>query len=243
MRYLALATDYDGTLASSGKVEPETVAALEQLRAHGLRLLLVTGRRLEDLSHVFEPLELFDRVVAENGAVLHETATGRTRLLAEPPPQALVEALRARGVEPLGIGRVVVATWETHEREVLGCIRDLGLDLHVESNKGALMVLPAGITKASGLHAALQELALSEAQVVGVGDAENDETFLAACGFSVAVANALDSLKARVDWVTPSPHGRGVVELARRLCAEADEPEPEIHGGPRRGGEGEHRHR
>lgn len=228
MRYLALATDYDGTLASHGKVEPETVEALERLRATARKLLLVTGRQIEDLSRVFERLDLFDRVVAENGAIVHDPASGRTRQLAPPPPRSFLDALLERGVQPLGVGHVIVATWEPHEREVIECIRALGLELHVEFNKGAVMVLPAGVTKASGLHAALQELGVPSSQVVGVGDAQNDHAFLAACGLSVAVANALDSLKATVDWVTPSRNGRGVAELADWLRAEPDEPRPEV---------------
>jgi len=43
----------------------------------------------------------------------------------------------------------------------------------------------------SGLDAALNAMGLSEHNVVGVGDAENDHAFLAHCEFSVAVANAL----------------------------------------------------
>ena len=38
MRYLALCTDYDGTLASDGRVLPETERALERLLASGRRL-------------------------------------------------------------------------------------------------------------------------------------------------------------------------------------------------------------
>lgn len=243
MRYLALATDYDGTLASHGKVEREVFRSLERLRDTNRRLLLVTGRQIEDLAHVFERLDLFDRVVAENGAIVHDPACGRTRLLAQPPSPSFVDALRERGVEPLGVGHVVVATREPHEREVIDCIRALGLELHVEFNKGAVMVLPAGVTKATGLHAALRELRISESQVVGVGDAENDHAFLAACGLSVAVANALDSLKATVDWITPSRSGRGVAELADWLVAEPDEPKPEIHDQPPHRGQDEHQHR
>lgn len=243
MRYLALATDYDGTLASHGKVEPETVEALERLRATTRRLLLVTGRQIEDLSHVFDRLDLFDRVVAENGAIVHEPASGRTRLLARPPPRSFLDALLERGVEPLAVGHVIVATWEPHEREVIECIRELGLELHVEFNKGAVMVLPAGVTKASGLQAALQELGVAASQVVGVGDAENDHAFLGACGLSVAVANALDSLKATVDWVTPSRNGRGVAEIAEWLRTEPDEPKPEVHREPGERRQDEHPHR
>lgn len=49
MRYCAVSCDYDGTLASAGRVRKETVAALERVRASGRRLLLVTGRQLPDL--------------------------------------------------------------------------------------------------------------------------------------------------------------------------------------------------
>ncbi len=69
MRYHALACDYDGTIAHHGRVDDETIAALGRLRDTGRRLILVTGRELQDLLTVCTHVELFDRVVAENGAV------------------------------------------------------------------------------------------------------------------------------------------------------------------------------
>ena len=90
MRYVALATDFDGTLAHDGCVPDSTVAALKELAASGRKLLLVTGRELEDLRRTFHSLDLFDWLVVENGAVLHRPANGETRVLAEPPPAAFV---------------------------------------------------------------------------------------------------------------------------------------------------------
>src|SRR5258706_9230047 len=101
MRYFALATDYDGTLAHDGVVSPATITALEQLRATGRKLILVTGRELADLLRAFPRIDLFDRVVAENGALLYTPATREEQLLAEPPPAAFVAALQAQGVTPL----------------------------------------------------------------------------------------------------------------------------------------------
>ena len=72
VRYLALATDYDGTLAEQGTVRPETVAAVERLRKSGRRAVLVTGRELEDLKTVFDRFDLFDLVVSENGALVED---------------------------------------------------------------------------------------------------------------------------------------------------------------------------
>src|SRR5215211_2141724 len=100
MRYFALATDYDGTLAHDGIVSDSTIAALEQLRSTGRKLLLVTGRELADLLRVFPRIDLFDRVVAENGALIYTPATREEQPLADPPPEAFIAALQAHGVTP-----------------------------------------------------------------------------------------------------------------------------------------------
>jgi HAD superfamily hydrolase (TIGR01484 family) len=221
MRYYALATDYDGTIASAGFVSSATLAALRRLRSSGLKLLLVTGRERSDLAAIFAQSSEFDRIVVENGALLLRPATGEERTLAESPPSQFVETLRQRGVTPLSVGRVIVATTEPNEHVVLETIRDLGLELQVIFNKGSVMVLPSGVNKATGLKAALVELGLSPEYVVGVGDAENDHAFLEYCGYSVAVANALPAVKARVDWVTQAAHGEGVAELIERLLCGA----------------------
>jgi HAD superfamily hydrolase (TIGR01484 family) len=217
MRYFALACDYDGTLAEHGHVTDATVAALERLRGSGRKLLLVSGRQLDDLSAIFPQIHLFDAVVAENGAVLYDAVTRDAQSLVNPPPEELVQELRRRGVDPLSTGRAIVATWEPHEQTVLQTIHDLNLELQVIFNKGAVMVLPTGINKASGLVRGLEQLKLSVRNAVGIGDAENDQTFLAMCECAVAVNNALDSVKSRVDWVTHGDHGAGVVELIDRL--------------------------
>jgi hydroxymethylpyrimidine pyrophosphatase-like HAD family hydrolase len=217
MRYIALATDYDGTLALNGCVDAATLTALQRVRASGRRLILVTGRQLEDLLRVFPRADLFDRIVAENGALLYDPAGRTRRPLGTLPDPRFVRELAGRGVAPLSVGEVIVATWHPHETTVLEVIRDLALDLHVVLNKGAVMVLPTGTNKATGLRAALAELELSTQSTVGIGDAENDQEFLSACACGVAVANALDSVKARADFTTRGDHGAGVAELAERL--------------------------
>ena len=125
--------------------------------------------------------------------------------------------MRERGVDPLSVGEVIVAAWEPHSQTVLDAIRDCGLELQLIFNKGAVMVLPAGVNKASGLKDALRELKISEHNVVGIGDAENDHSFLKLCELSAAVDNALPAVKETADVVTASDHGDGVVELIDAL--------------------------
>jgi HAD superfamily hydrolase (TIGR01484 family) len=198
MRYRALATDYDGTIAHHGTVTAETAASLDALRHSGRKLLLVTGRELPDLQRVCPMLDLFDRCVVENGAVIYTPSTGHVRVLCEPPPKVLIDTLQARGVTPISVGHVIVATWEPHEKTVLEVIHDLGLELQVIFNKGAVMILPSGVNKASGLQQALNGLCLSPHNVVGVGDAENDHALLSLSECGVPTP-ALTLPEARVD--------------------------------------------
>jgi hydroxymethylpyrimidine pyrophosphatase-like HAD family hydrolase len=218
MRFRALATDYDDTLAERGVVRDEVVAALERVRASGRRLVLVTGRLLPDLRRVFPRVDVFDAVVAENGGVL--LAAGEERLLGPPASPELLARLAARGVPSVRAGRVVVSTLEPHQRELLEEIERLGLPLEVTFNKGAVMALPRGVDKGSGLTAALAALGLSPRDAVAAGDAENDEPLLAAAGRGVAVANALPALKRAADLVLEGAAGDGVIELAARLLAD-----------------------
>ena len=196
MRYLALAADYDGTLAHDGVVAAHVIEGLQRLAASGRKLLLVTGRELDELLGIFPEITLFDRVVAENGALLYRLRTNERHLLTAEPPQVFIDELRRRRV-PLSVGSSIVATVRPHETAVLETIRDLGLELQVIFNKGAVMVLPASVNKATGLLEALEELGLSLHNVVAVGDGENDHAMLDAAEFSTAVANAVPFFRRR----------------------------------------------
>jgi hydroxymethylpyrimidine pyrophosphatase-like HAD family hydrolase len=215
MRYRALATDYDGTIAHDGRVDAATVDALRRVRAAGFRLVMVTGRELTDLFNTFEYVDAFDRIVAENGAVLYDPATKDIDVLAPAPPGPFLEALNRQKV-PISVGHSVVATIEPHEHAVLTAIRDLGLEWHVIFNKGSVMALPAEVTKARGLAPALEALGVTHEETIAVGDAENDQVFLRLCGLSVAVDNALTVVKEMADIVTVGARGTGVTELIDR---------------------------
>jgi HAD superfamily hydrolase (TIGR01484 family) len=75
MHYLALATDYDGTIAADGVVDQPTLAALERLRDGSKPLILVTGRDLTNLQRVMPRQDIFDPVVPENGALLYDPSS------------------------------------------------------------------------------------------------------------------------------------------------------------------------
>jgi hydroxymethylpyrimidine pyrophosphatase-like HAD family hydrolase len=217
MRYLALATDYDGTLTLSDRLSSTVQRALEQLRTSGRRVVLLTGRTLEELAAVCDRFDLFDYMVLENGAVLYSPPARKATVLRTPLPGALAEELSRRGVTPLVRGSSILATRRPHEITVLETIRDLGLEAQIIFNGGAVMVVPSGIDKGSGLTAALRELGMTSHEVVGIGNAENDHSFLDICECAVAVGNAIDAIKAKVDFCTVASGEFGVAELISEL--------------------------
>jgi hydroxymethylpyrimidine pyrophosphatase-like HAD family hydrolase len=220
MRYVALASDYDGTLACDSHVSDKTLAAITRLKESGRKFILVTGRELPELESVFPDYRLCDAIVAENGALLSFPGDGREEVLGEPPPEAFLSEAVRRGVKPFSQGKVIFATWRPHEAAVLDIIQTLGIEYQIIFNKRAVMVLPSGINKAKGLSKVLKRMEIAPAHVVGVGDAENDHAFLESCAVAAAVENALPTLKEKCDLVLSGDHGEGVTELIDRILAD-----------------------
>ena len=219
MRHRVLACDFDGTLAIEGVCTDETIEALQRVAAAGMRLVLVTGRTWEELVDVFDPGTLFEQIVVENGAVVIDTASGHEQLLAPRVPTGLVAELQRTGVTPLIVGRVLCSTAWSQEPKLSAAIAKLGVDRQVVRNRDSAMVLPPGISKRTGIEAALRALGETPAATVAVGDGENDVALFAVAGVSVAVANAVDVLKARADVVLTEPNGKGIQALAAALVA------------------------
>lgn len=213
MRFAALATDYDGTLAHNGVVDDGTLASLERFRASGRRLILVTGRQIRDLRRIFPAAGMFDAVAGENGGVLWLPQRGEETALAPAPSAPLLEALRAAGVAPLDSGRAIIASDTSQAAKIARVLDETGAGYRMIFNKNSLMLLPAGVDKATGLRAAARALGLALAEIAGVGDAENDEAFLSECGLFAVVANALPELRERATFAARSGWGAGATEL------------------------------
>ena len=219
--FRAIAVDYDGTLTETHQPSEDALGAVAEARAGGRKVLLVTGRILAEHRELFPAVdEWFDAIVAENGAVL--SIEGATRVLAPPVEFELDAALVEREV-PFRRGQVLLAARGTHEAEIQGQIRRLGLELQLTRNRGELMVLPPGVSKGFGVFQALGDLGVSHHSTIGVGDGENDHSLLGICEIGCAVASAVEGLRRHADLVLEKPGSAAVAELLRgRLSAELD---------------------
>jgi phosphoglycolate phosphatase (TIGR01487 family) len=207
----AVAVDLDGTLTEDETLSRPALSAVDAVRESGVAVVLVTGRTPSELEQTYPGvLERFDAVVAENGAVL--IVEDDVRQLAAPVEQSLAAELSAREV-PFRRGQVLLAGDAVHAPAVVDAVGALGLDCQIVRNRGALMVLPAGVSKGTGLRAALADIGISPHNALAIGDAENDLALLQAAEVGAAVANAVPSLRAHADLVLDEPDGQGVAAL------------------------------
>jgi hydroxymethylpyrimidine pyrophosphatase-like HAD family hydrolase len=215
---MVIAVDVDGTLYDGVGVAQDAIDALHQAHALGHTIVIVTGRRWEELAHVVPGiLGLTDRVVCEEGGVLVDVKTGRLRLLADPVEPELIAGLRAAGVPALDIGHVVVGaptTW----LEVVTEVRDrVGSQRTIITNKSSIALAPVDCDKATGLRAAIADLEVGDRPVFAIGDASNDLPMFAMATIAVGVANADDAVRASGVRLTTASAGLGVAEALRRL--------------------------
>ncbi len=214
-----LACDLDGTLAKDGVVAAETWSLLRQAKMSGLTLILATGRVIESFIDTGPFAEFFEAIVAEDGAVVFFP---RRNIVKQPfgrLSSVLIQRLEEMKI-PLERGMSIVATRVPHDAAILRVLQEINIGVTIEYNNGAVMLLPPGATKGTGLSYALQDLGYSPRNLVACGDAENDNSLLELAELAVAVPNAIPKIKALADVVLPpdpDDPGTGINQLLRQL--------------------------
>lgn len=218
MKLSVIALDYDGTIARGNVFDPSVREVIGAARRRGIVVLLVTGRILADLREVAGDLHFADGVVAENGAVLHFPDSGHTTALAPLVHQGFLDELRRRQI-PHAAGRCLVDAAASEAPRILDVIRALELPLVLLFNGGRVMTLTQGVSKATGLHTALDTLRLSPRNMVAVGDAENDHEMLRLAEIGAAVAWGSGPLCNAADMVIAGTGPPAVADYIRELAA------------------------
>ena len=218
MRLRVIATDYDGTIARDGVLDPAVRESIVKARKRGVLVVIVTGRILSELRSVAGCLDFVDGVVAENGAVF-AMPSGHVTLLGASPPLCLIEKLTERGID-FKVGRCVVEMDADFADIAISLIRELELPLSITFNRGRMMLLPASISKAGGLRELLDTLGVSVHNAVGIGDAENDHELLTCCEHGVAVAWGSSRLKDTADYVVEGDGPEAVADYIDHISAE-----------------------
>lgn len=205
-------SDYDRTFTDASlKIEPGLRQAIGRLQKNGVFFGIVSGRKCEFMDDFFtDNAGLIDAYVAENGCVGY--ACGKKYYLCSVTGQeALLTGLKRSNI-PYDAGDVVVSVDRKY-----GALLDTLLisypELHAVKNIDSIMILPAGVSKASGIQWLLGMYRLTPEETACIGDAENDLEMRDLCSLLGAVGNALPELKRASDYVCGQEFGLGLQEF------------------------------
>ena len=101
-------------------------------------------------------------------------------------------------------------------RAAFAVLADGGRYLVTSSIPRNVEVNAAGVDKGVGLLALADFLGVPHGAVMACGDSSNDAAMLRAAGFSVAMGNASDEIKALADFVTDTNDADGVAKAVER---------------------------
>jgi hydroxymethylpyrimidine pyrophosphatase-like HAD family hydrolase len=225
MKLSVLALDYDGTIAHNDRVPPAVLDAIADARRRRVTVILVTGRILEDLRRVAGDLNIVDAIVAENGALVHFPASGQTTVLAPLIPRTFIARLEELGI-PFGAGQCLVDADASSAHRLLDVIREFELPIVLLFNRSRVMALPQGVSKATGLDAALDILRATPRNTLAIGDAENDHELLRLAEVGAAVEWGSPALRAAADVVISGQGPEAVGSFIRNIAATGQLPIP-----------------
>ncbi|HEY5618557.1 MAG TPA: HAD family hydrolase [Vicinamibacterales bacterium] len=225
MKLGVIALDYDGTIAEHDRLHAAIRDAIADARTRGITVFVVTGRSLDALRRVAGDLHFVDVVIAENGAVVHFPENEYTTVLAPAAPTSLTVELQRRGIAATP-GQCLVDCATSDALQILDAIQQMELPLVLAFNRSRVMVLPQGISKATGLQVALDMLRLSPRNAVAVGDAENDHALLQLAEVGVAVEWGSEALKEAADLMVKGTGPAAVAGYVRTIAASGRMPIP-----------------
>lgn len=224
---VAFAVDLDRTLLPPGQSLPRsTSSTLRSVQEMGLKVVLVSGREHDRLAAFAQKLRAIDALVAENGAVIEVPLGGTVRRIGSQTGARVRERLGPARIPGVETGEVVVSVPRRRRSRVASLLSGLSVDF--VPNADRVMVVPHGVTKATGMRRVLRDLRLHSREYAAIGDGENDIALLEAAALSAAVANAHPAVRSVVDYVCRARFGAGVAEFVRGPLARSVSARPPL---------------
>ena len=224
----AFAVDVDGTLTDRNLLlDLEAVAALRQLEARKVKVIITTGRNFSVTRALVSYLGTCGLLVAENGGIIG--VYPKTRIILGDPArsreglQVLRRALGDEMISELDVPfRLVDVVLEPRFdlRTGNAILARNGVKAHLVHSGVAYHVLDSDVDKGVGLSRICEANGIDMSSVVAVGDSYNDCEMLDAAGYGIAVANAPEELKNHADFVSSQDSGKGFVEAVDHIISE-----------------------
>ena len=236
-------TDIDGCLGESEGV-PFDLDVLQQIAGWNLRarsgeaapaITLCSGRPAPYVDAMLQVIGGYLPAVYENGAGLYFPQQHRFAWHPALPADAADILWRARQMIEAAVVQAGIGYFQPGKERALtllaapgrpladvdhACeqaLQEQGLPLVVHASLSTVGIWLKDSDKGAGLEWLAAETGIPLQQMAGVGDAEADLRFLRLCGFSAAPANAEESVKAGVDYVSRYEYGRGLLDIIEHI--------------------------
>lgn len=183
----------------------------------------LTFAQVQELITVAEALALPLDVVSDEIVWSLPTAEGRQSIYGQLNPLLDVRDTTVAQLDPEALyNKAVVAYEQTYLDQQLAKVSPaVRSEFEVIKTRDVLLeFMPKGITKAYGIDLLAKKLGITAAEVMAIGDEENDLPMIAYAGIGVAMANAVPLVKAAADVLTGSNEADGVTQVIEKYVLE-----------------------
>jgi len=238
----AVCSDIDGTILHENTISDATCDVFEQLNAHGVEVLLATGRAIEEVDPVVEQLPISPIAICANGAVVYDTKDKRvlhvegffeggadilTHQIEEDIPDAQIIV---RTVDNTAVKVVVKA--DMPSEDIADALDDSVRErstLTYSNPYGSIELGPIGVNKSTGAEWYFHNKGIDPSHVIAFGDMPNDTELLSYVGAGITMGNADRDLIRDASWVTSSVEDDGVAEVLKYVVKRFEDQDADVH--------------
>ena len=218
MEIKAFAIDLDGTMTdTAGRVNLDAAYATKWLYNAGYEIIFVSGKSSQEVFALASFLGTTKVAVGENGGVVQIGPNDMVLLGDKTHPLAAygylaerVKNVKLKSVYPRFTEVVMERTFDFTKG--LDVIEDSKYPVYLSDSLYGYHITLRGIDKARGLREALKFIKVKPENCVAIGDSQTDIPMFKMCGYSIAVGNATDDVKAEAKFSAYAENGDGTVE-------------------------------
>ncbi|MDR0461997.1 MAG: HAD family hydrolase [Christensenellaceae bacterium] len=243
MKTKAIFIDLDGTLFNSKReISACNKKALEDIKARGYMPVICTGRTIERV--ISYQIDSVDYVIFNNGGGILDAKNNKVifeNLMKKSSVDAVRDLCKRKDIQVLtcnSAGGIVMLIPISADYDLMRRIRpeilaiphvaivnqskiitdpNFPIDATFDDGVAFFDVVDKDSSKGNGITKFCEIMGIAKADRIAIGDDLNDLTMFDACGYNVAMGNAISELKNRADFVADTNDNGGVAKFLKGL--------------------------
>ena len=225
MQEKIFAVDIDGTITENGagRIHLDALDALRHMIRLGHKVIFVSGRSSVE-GYVLSIFGGMTRIaVGENGGAITFGPSDHKLLGNKDECIKAFELLKSKIPEakekPVFPRMTEVVLERTFDLELAKKImKDNNMPVDLSDSQYAIHINSKGINKGRGFSEVLTMLSASPSDVIAIGDSETDVPLFKISGQSIALGNAVESVKSQASMTVSGKAGDGVIEALEYIA-------------------------